>query len=203
MNQNRKAILFTLLLNIALPYVIYRLLAPHTSSAVALSAAAIVPLGESVYTLMRTRKADVFSGFIFLGLVLGVIAALLGGDERFILLRESYVTGIMGILFLLSLLFPRPLIYYFAERFAGRDPQMDDKWNRLPAYRRTFRLMTIVWGCALLLEAAIKVALMNILSISAFLVVSPIASYAIIGLTIFWNIRYMRQIRNRAAASRA
>ncbi|WP_040740636.1 VC0807 family protein [Paenibacillus ginsengihumi] len=196
MNQNRKAILFTLLLNIALPYVIYRLLAPHTSSAVALSAAAIVPLGESVYTLMRTRKADVFSGFIFLGLVLGVIAALLGGDERFILLRESYVTGIMGILFLLSLLFPRPLIYYFAERFAGRDPQMDDKWNRLPAYRRTFRLMTIVWGCALLLEAAIKVALMNILSISAFLVVSPIASYAIIGLTIFWNIRYVRQIRN-------
>lgn len=203
MNKNRKTIIFTLLLNIALPYLIYRLLAPHTSSVFALSAAAIVPLGESVYTLIRTRKADVFSGFIFLGLILGVIAALLGGDERFILLRESYVTGIMGVLFLISLLFPRPLIYYFAERFAGRDPQMDDKWNRLPQYRRTFRLMTAVWGCALLLEAVIKVALMNFLSVSSFLAVSPIVSYAIIGLTIFWNIRYVRQVRSRAAANRA
>jgi hypothetical protein len=75
----------------------------------------------SLYSLIRTRKADEFSGFIFLGLILGVIAVLLG-----------------------SLLFRRPLIYYFAERFTGRDPQMNDKWERLPSYRFNFRLIT---GC--------------------------------------------------------
>ncbi|MCS7460521.1 hypothetical protein N0M98_10250 [Paenibacillus doosanensis] len=200
MNKTKKEIIITLLLNIALPYAIYQLLISHTSSLTALSAAALVPLCDTLYSLIKTRKADVFSGFIFLGLILGVIAVLLGGDERFILLRESYVTGIMGLLFLVSLFWARPLIYYFAERFTGHDPQMNEKWERLPNYRRTFRLMTSVWGVSLLLEACVKVALVYSLSIPTFLAISPFATYGIIALTIWWNISYVRRVKREAAA---
>lgn len=168
MNKSRNEIIFTLIINLVLPYLTYRLLIPYTSSVVALSIAALVPLCDSIYSLIRTRKADVFSGFIFLGLILGVVAVLLGGDERFILLRESYVTGIMGVVFLGSLLFGRPLIYYFAERFTGHNPQMNDKWEKLPRYRFNFRLITAVWGLSLLLEAFIKVVLVYSLSIPTF-----------------------------------
>lgn len=202
MTKSRNAIIVTLIVNIVLPYVVYTLLLPHTSSLVALSAAAIVPLIDTVYSLIHTRKVDMFSGFIFLGLVLGIAAVLLGGDERFILLRESYVTGIMGLVFLGSLLAARPLIFYFAERFAGRDPEMHDKWNRLPAYRQIFRRMTAVWGVALLLEACVKVGLVYTLSIPAFLAISPFATYGILALTIWWNVTYVKRVKRAAALNR-
>jgi uncharacterized membrane protein len=197
MNKSRNEIIFTLIINLVLPYLTYRLLTPYTSSVVALSIAALVPLCDSIYSLIRTRKADVFSGFIFLGLILGVVAVLLGGDERFILLRESYVTGIMGVVFLGSLLFGRPLIYYFAERFTGHNPQMNDKWEKLPRYRFNFRLITAVWGLSLLLEAFIKVVLVYSLSIPTFLAVSSFFTYVIIGLTIWWNIGFIKRIKRQ------
>ncbi|APB72378.1 hypothetical protein PPYC1_19245 [Paenibacillus polymyxa] len=197
MNKSRNEIIFTLIINLVLPYLTYRLLIPYTSSVVALSIAALVPLCDSIYSLIRTRKADVFSGFIFLGLILGVVAVLLGGDERFILLRESYVTGIMGVVFLGSLLFGRPLIYYFAERFTGHNPQMNDKWEKLPRYRFNFRLITAVWGLSLLLEAFIKVVLVYLLSIPTFLAVSSFFTYVIIGLTIWWNIGFIKRIKRQ------
>ncbi|PPQ48222.1 hypothetical protein C5G87_13925 [Paenibacillus peoriae] len=197
MNKSRNEIIFTLIINLVLPYLTYRLLIPYTSSVVALSIAALVPLCDSIYSLIRTRKADVFSGFIFLGLILGVVAVLLGGDERFILLRESYVTGIMGVVFLGSLLFGRPLIYYFAERFTGHNPQMNDKWEKLPRYRFNFRLITAVWGLSLLLEAFIKVVLVYSLSIPTFLAVSSFFTYVLIGLTIWWNIGFIKRIKRQ------
>ncbi|AHC18594.1 VC0807 family protein [Paenibacillus polymyxa] len=197
MNKSRNEIIFTLIINLVLPYLTYRLLIPYTSSVVALSIAALVPLCDSIYSLIRTRKADAFSGFIFLGLILSVVAVLLGGDERFILLRESYVTGIMGVVFLGSLFFSRPLIYYFAERFTGHNPQMNDKWEKLPRYRFNFRLITAVWGLSLLLEAFIKVVLVYSLSIPTFLAVSSFFTYVIIGLTIWWNIGFIKRIKRQ------
>lgn len=200
MKKTRNEIVITLVLNILLPYLIYSLLITRTSSIAALSAAALVPLCDSLYSLIRTRKPDMFSGFIFLGLILSVIAVLLGGDERFILLRESYVTGIMGLVFLVSLAFARPLIYHFAERFTGRDPHMNEKWESNPRYRRTFRLLTAVWGVALLLEALVKVVLVYTLSIPTFLLVSPFFAYGIIGLTIWWNISFVKRAKRQGAA---
>ncbi|GIO65930.1 VC0807 family protein [Paenibacillus sp. FSL M7-1455] len=197
--KTRRAIIVTLVLNIVLPYLIYTMLIPHTSSIVALSVASVVPLFDSVYSLIKSRKVDAFSSFIFLGLILGGIAVLVGGDERFILLRESYVTGIMGILFLGSLCFARPLIYYFADRFTGHDPNMEQKWNQSPVYRRRFRLMTGVWGVCLLLEAGVKVVLVYSLSVPAFLAISPFFTYGIIALAIWWNIAYVRKIKKQAA----
>ncbi|UUZ82875.1 hypothetical protein LJK88_02285 [Paenibacillus sp. P26] len=201
MNKTRNGIILTLIMNIVLPYAAYTLLIGHTDSLTALSVAALIPLADSLYSLAKTRKVDAFSGFIFLGIVLSILAVLLGGDERFILLRESYITGIMGILFLASLLFSKPLIYYFAMRFNANRKAMADRWERLPGFRNTFRLMTLVWGLSLLLEAVVKVVLVYSLSIPAFLALSPFFSYGIIGLTIWWNVVYTRRIRKRYTAS--
>jgi hypothetical protein len=47
-----------------------------------------------------------------------------GGSPRFLLLRESLVSGMIGIVFLGSLLLPRPLAYYLARStVAKQSPQ--------------------------------------------------------------------------------
>lgn len=196
MNQTKKGIIITLILNIALPYLTYQLLIDHTSSIIALSVASLIPLLDTIITLVKSRKIDVFSSFIFLGMVLSVLAVVVGGDERFILLRESYVTAIMGCLFLGSLFFQKPLIYYFALRFTNNNPAIIANWSN-PAYRNTFRLMTLVWGLSLVLEAVLKIVLVYSLSVSMFLLIAPFVSYGIIGLTIFWNVKYTRQVKQQ------
>lgn len=197
MQKTKTGIIITLLINIVLPYVAYCLLVPHTGSLTALTVAAAIPLCDTLFSLVTSKKVDTFSSFIFIGLIMGVIAVLIGGDERFILLRESYVTGILGCLFLGSLFFSKPLVYHFSMRFTGNNPHIADKWERLPEFCNAFRLMTLVWGIILVLECVVKVLLVYSFSVSMFLAVSPILSYGMMGLTIFWNVKYSKQTKER------
>ncbi|MGR5864723.1 VC0807 family protein [Bacillus cereus] len=127
-------------------------------------------------------------------MVLSIIAVLIGGNERFILLRESYITGIMGSVFLVSLLFSKPLIFYFARRFSN-NPQLDYKWEQSASMRRTFRVLTRVWGLTFLFEAMIKIVLVYSLSVETFLLVSTFITYSLIGLIILWTIHYVKARR--------
>ena len=53
-----------------------------------------------------------------------------------------------------------------------------------PYFRFVLRLMTAVWGLALLGEAVIKVILVYELSVSAFLALSQLIFYSVLGVTI-------------------
>jgi hypothetical protein len=71
-----------------------------------------------------------------------------GGSPRFLLLRESLVSGMIGIVFLGSLLLPRPLAYYLARStVAKQSPQelntFEVAWPK-PRFVRTMYVMT--WG---------------------------------------------------------
>jgi uncharacterized membrane protein len=64
-----------------------------------------------------------------------------GGDPRILLIRESLVTGVLGIACLVSLLLPKPLIFYFAPPNAA----FYQLWQ-YPSFKRYMTLMTIAWG---------------------------------------------------------
>lgn len=202
--KQRKAVIQTVLLSILIngvvPIIVYNLLLPHFASVTALMIATAIPLADNVIYISKHRKIDVFALFMLAGFILSIIAFFIGGNERLILLRESFVTGLLGLGFILSLLLSRPLIYHFALKFiAGDDSakqnQFHEGWN-LPYFRFVMRMMTGVWGIALLGEAVIKISLVYQLSVSAFLAISQIITYAIIGITILWTIWY-RKYANR------
>ncbi|MCH5583569.1 hypothetical protein MK805_01110 [Shimazuella sp. AN120528] len=198
MKQGKVGIFITILVNIFLPYLIYTLLEPHMSSVSALIIAACVPLLDSVYSLITIKKVDAFSGFIFLGLVLGIIAAVIGGDERFILLRESYITAILGGVFLVSLISSKPIIYHFAMRFSPNKDMIAKRWEENEGFRKSFRLMSFVWGSGMILITIIQVILVYTISIPAFLIASQIVQYGIMGIMIFWNVRYVNQMKKQS-----
>lgn len=194
--KGKQDVIFSIMINAGLPFLTYRILSNHISNVTALIIAALIPFAVSIWSLIRTKKIDAFATFILVGLVLGILAAIIGGDEKFILLRNSIVTGIMGGVFIVSFLFPKPLIYYFALRFSDDKEEAATHW-KYPNYRRVMRLMTFVWGMCLLLEAVVKVMLVYTLSVSQFLIVAPIFTYVIIGLTIFWTIKYTSKARKK------
>jgi hypothetical protein len=46
---------------------------------------------------VRHRRLDIFGIMMLIGLAAAVLAALLGGGQRLLLIRESFVTGALGL----------------------------------------------------------------------------------------------------------
>ncbi|MGG1600305.1 VC0807 family protein [Paenibacillus naphthalenovorans] len=107
-----RGIFISLFINGGLPVLVFKVLENHMSEVAALSIATLIPLIDTLVHLLKHKKLDVFAAFMATGFILSIAAVLLGGDQKLILLRESFVTGIMGLLFLGSLILSKPLIYY-------------------------------------------------------------------------------------------
>jgi hypothetical protein len=120
----------------------------------------------------------------------------------FILIKESFITGSVGLLFLSSLLWKRPIIFYLARQvMEAQGPERLAWWNGLwehARFRRTMRIMSTVWGVGYVLEAGIRVVFALMLTPGAVVILSPIMGIGTtIGL-IVWTRKYGRIVQERA-----
>ncbi len=196
-----QTIVVSLVINGVFPVVVYNLFLDHFSSFVSLLIATLIPLGDNLFHILKYREADAFGLFMLTGFVLSLLAFILGGNERLILLRESMVTGLLGLIFIASLFFAKPLIYHFAIRFSSSDAsdkkaQFQKNWE-IPYFRLVLRIMTAIWGISLLGEAILKIILVYELTIPAFLAISQLIFYGVIGAAILLTIVYRRIAKTR------
>src|SRR5260370_37696244 len=89
-----KGLLPSLLLNIAIPLALYFLVKRYVTSSeiVALSVASLLPLVDSIFSVVRHRSLDILAIVALLGTGTGIVGALLGGSADLILIRESFFT---------------------------------------------------------------------------------------------------------------
>lgn len=196
----------TILLNVVAPIVVYDALSARGVADVpALLLSGIPPVIELVATVAIARRVDEFSVFVLILLALSVLVALVSGDARLLLLRESAVTGLFGLVLLGSLLAPRPLMFYFGRRFAtdGSRGQVA-WWNGLwqyPGFRRTQYGITTMWGVTLLVEAVVRAVLTYRLSVAAMVVVNnvvpTVVTVVLVVATVVWG-----QVARRAGNAR-
>jgi intracellular septation protein A len=196
--QTGNPIVLSLLINALGPLILYGQLRPHMSEVHALMCTALIPLVENMITLGRYRKLDAFGVFVLTGIVLTTTLVLLGGSPRLILIRESLLGAAFGIAMLVSLVFPRPLLFSLVGHFvAGYDPEKRDKFNIKWAsadFRRFMYLLTVTIGVGTLLEATIRTYLVFHLSTLEFLRVSPFVHYGIAAAIVLWVIGYERSM---------
>jgi hypothetical protein len=194
----------SIVINAALPILIYWALKKYTSSSdlLALIASGVPSLIDSIVGIIRRKHIDLLAGLVLIGIATSLITIALGGSPKVYLVRESFFTAAFGLAYLISLFFPRPLAFYFARYFAtGNHPEnipwFDSLWQYL-MFRHTMRVITIVWGIGFLFEAALRTYLVIILSTEQFLIVSPFVLYGILGILIVWMFLYSRQGRKRS-----
>jgi hypothetical protein len=71
-------------------------------------------------------------------------------------------------------------------------------------FKRSMRLMTLVWGFGLLAEAAVSASLVLTLSVHDYLIAGPIVGYGTmggLGCWTWWYANYKRRQGRRAAAA--
>jgi hypothetical protein len=193
-------------LNAVIPTIVYQFAHRHgVGDSGALGYAAIYPALVAIGGIVWRRTLDPIAAIVLFGLIVSGVGLLVGGGPQILLIRESFVTGALGVLCFVSLLFPRPLMFYFGRWFATRGDReksaaYDQLWERVH-FRAANRLITIVWGFAFTGEFALRVVMAYTLPIPVVLVLGPVALGVITTLTILWTFAYSRRLQARAAAA--
>jgi hypothetical protein len=170
----------------------------------ALAIATTFPVGKSIFDLTRFGQVDPISIVVLLGIAADGAALIFGGSPRLLLIRESLFTGVFGLSCFISLLLPRPMMFFFAQHFmAGTDLQRRARFNaawQLPDVRFSHRLITIVWGFVFVGELILRVILSYYIPASIVLIVSPILMGTLTIVTMIWAFSYGHRVRLRASA---
>jgi hypothetical protein len=198
----------SLVINGVLPILLYQALTGAGVATVpALVAGSAFPLSYTAWGWAHARRLDVIAAFSLFFLVVSALASLVSGSTRFTLIKESFFTGLFGLAFFGSLLAPRPLMFHVARQFAtGGVPERAGRWDELWQYsgfRHAMRVMTAMWGATFVVDAAVRVALVFLLSTSAFLVASQVLFYSTFAVTLFLTIAYGRRAQRRGMAQHA
>lgn len=188
-----------LLINAVLPFLINMLAQPHMSTINALLLASSVPALFTLGNFIWKRHIDVVGLLVVVGLLLSAAFALVFHSPRLLLLQGSAISGLFGVVELVSLLFPRPILFYIVRSIvAQNDAQRIARFNAdwaFPQFRTCYRVLTIVWGCLMIAQVILLTVLVFNLPISLMLVLSPILSFGTIMPAAHWSMHYMRKNR--------
>jgi intracellular septation protein A len=186
-----------LLINAVAPFVINILARPHMSAVDALLLASSVPALFTLSGLLWKKRIDFVGVLVVVSLLLSAVFALVFKSPRLLLLQSSAVSGLFGIVMLISLLFPRPVLFYLIRSILTQnDPQRLASFNAdwaFPQIRSFYRLLTVVWGCLTVAQVLLLTLLVFTLPISLMLVLGPILNFAVIMPAAHWSMYYFRK----------
>lgn len=178
----RRELASLILVNAVAPYIVYTLAEPYTGGLVALALSAVPPAVEGVWSVVRKRKLDVAAALVLGGIAVSLLLIALGGSERVLLLRDSLITSLVGLAVAVSALFKRPLLYHLFRQVQGVEPPL-----------REMRVLSVVLGLGLIVEMAVRTAMVYAMTTSRFLLVSPFVQYGMTGALVAWAVFYMRR----------
>ena len=162
----------------------------------ALLAATALAATRVVWGAVRDRSLNLFATVMLLVFGLGVVLGLVSGDPRFLLLKNSIVTGAVGLTYLVSVMVGTPLTLAASQSFQpARSEQIRRNYDAEPRVRRGHRVSSVVWGLGLLTEALVRVPLVFLLPVSVMVGVGEVLSVATFGGLITWTVWYVKRAR--------
>ena len=163
----------------------YYLLLQHfgKGSVIPVLGASLFPLASMIVGILRKRKFDVVGLIVLLGLLGSLPGMFFSGDPRWLLVRESFFTGLLGVALFVSPMFRNPIGYYVVTHFmTAHQPQhvtlLDQLWESA-LFRRTVHFITYFWGLLLLLEFGLRVFMALTLPVVFVLAVGPLVLNAL------------------------
>lgn len=202
-------LLLLALLDVGLAILVFGLVDDATGNhALAYLAASVSPLLGGIVQHLRSKAFSGVSALILVFTFASAAVAVVGGsDERLLLVKDSVVTGVFGLTFLVSLLpfFRRPLGFSFGQRFATAGTAQSAAWWdglwRYPSFRASQHLVTVVWGVVFVTEAAIRVIAAYTLPFSTAFGVSSVLPLVAFGLALAGT--FLIAARSRRGVGRA
>ena len=183
------------------PLLAYNLLRSNGFSTVAaLILSGLFPVAGIIIGFIGHRRVDAVGVLVLAGIVVGAILGLVSHNPKLVLDEGSVSTGVFGLICLGSLATDKPMMYRFALEFMGPDTERGREFADLRQYkefRRAFVVITVVWGAAYLVEAAVRVLIVQETSAGTALAVSKVLPYAVAAVLAVWTVGYGRLQKRR------
>ena len=188
------AIAMIAIFDVAGPLATYGLLRSAGWSAVAaLLLSGVFPVLGVAIAAIRNRRLDVVGGLVLAGIVVGTILGVAFHSARLLLLEGSVPTAVFGLVCLGSLRARRPLFFSVVLEFTGPDTargrEMTTLWE-FEKFRRIFRTITAVWGTGFVIEAALRVVIVENTSTGTALAISKVMPFVFAGILTAWTVAY-------------
>lgn len=201
----RAAVLPDLLISLVGPLLVYRLAAPYMSATDALLLAGLLPLIRVGFDLIRHHRLNLIGVFSGLTVALKIFLALVLKETRWVLVGDSLITALYGVILLASLRMSPPLLIRLIESvrpnaLAGKTLPFEPGMSQ-SGVRPVLTIVTVVWGIGLLLECGVQVLLALTLSVEPVLLLSPLVRYGTWALLLLWAI-FFSWMRRRAQPRR-
>jgi hypothetical protein len=192
----------------AIPLAIYFLVRGHVNGDTqALIIAGSFSVAWVIFEALRRRRIDLVGTIVLFGFAVGVLSStLLGGNAYVLKIRDAAFTAAFGAFCIVTLFTQgRPALFYVGRYLsAGRDPVKSaayDSLHDLPAGRHTFRVLSVVWGIGLIVEATARMIIADILPTATFLAVSPFITAGVIGSLFGFTVIYAKRAQMASLTS--
>jgi hypothetical protein len=199
--NNRARYLSAICINVLFPWLAYHLAYPQWGHLGALAASTLPLIAWMTWDLLRLRHFDALSAIVLVGTLFSLAVSSYIDNPRTRLFEEPVISGLIGIAFLISLAFPRPLVFYLGRSTVAREQdegtaQFEQWWRDNPGLVAVVRKMTLVWGLGLTAENAVRLLLNIEWGDAAWIVsVSTVLRYATYGGLTLWTFLERRRMK--------
>jgi hypothetical protein len=176
-----RALLPTLIVDTGGATLVYFLLAPHYSanSIWPVLGASMVPAASNIVNFVRRRSFDIIGLIVLLGLILGSLPAIWGGSSRLLLVRESFLTGAVGVALIVTTFFLRkPVMYHVIHEVLTANETLPDAefevLLRSPVFLSGTRAWSFAWGALLVGEFCLRAFMALRMNVAFVIGVAPV-----------------------------
>ncbi|WP_051826251.1 VC0807 family protein [Kitasatospora aureofaciens] len=135
-----------------------------------------VPLAQLVYRMLTEGRVATVTLFTLSVMASGTAITLLTGDVRLLLARESYLTGLLGLWMIGTLLAKRPFMFTTMIKMLPEETARTwhANWDNHARFRNVMRWMSVAWGAAFLIDSAARIVMAYTLPVDLVPVLSVI-----------------------------
>ena len=178
----------TVLLDVAPPLVAYYgLRAAGASEYVALLSATALSGVRVLYGVVKSRRLDPFAAYLLLTFGLSLAVGLATTDPKLVLVGNTFVNGIGGLIFLGSCVVGTPLTQVVGERFRKPEDPVPNPDGAI-RLRRVHVQLSAMWGVGLLVEVAIRLVIIANFSVDVANGLNSAITLPVVGLLVVATI---------------
>ncbi|HET8559555.1 MAG TPA: VC0807 family protein [Marmoricola sp.] len=153
---------------------------------------------------LRWRALEVVGTIVLVGIALSVVLALVSDDTSVVLLEGAILTVGFGLACLASLPRRRPLMFYFAQTYYGGrhsspGAELDVEFESRREARAFWRIVTVVWALAYVVEGLARVVVIQSVPVAAALAVNRIAPWVVSAVLFGWTLWWGSRLRGQVA----
>ncbi|MGV9214182.1 VC0807 family protein [Micromonospora sp. RB23] len=193
----RRALVGRVVVDAILPLVVYYALRALGAGVLAATlAAGAVPAANSALVAVRSRRVDV-AGLVVVSLFLaGGALSVVTGDARLLYIKDGWLTGLLGAWVLLSLAMKRPFMLHLGTVIATAKvgdegaAAWQQRWIDDRVFRHRLRLVSVVVGVVLMLDALVRVAIASVVDLDTVATITNVQYVVMLAGLLSWFFWY-------------